>query len=145
MATDFWPQEEGYIVEGSPNMMCLASGAIAEFACVKLSATATGVVTVAASAAAGDSIGVALRSAADGQMLPVCFEGICKMIADATITLGQSVQSYGANTAAVVDSGGSEDHVGYGDTAGTKKLLGTALHASADQNDDEILVWVGRW
>ena len=144
MATDFWPQEEGYIVEGAPVMMCYAAAAVGENSCVKLSATTAGRVDVAASAAAGDSLGVALRATSGGQMIPVAFAGIVKMIGDATLALGAPIISAGSDTAKIVDSGQSTD-IMLGDDAGTQRILGTTLHESADQEDDEILVILGRW
>ena len=143
MATDFWPQEEGYIVEGSPVMMCYAAAAVGENSCVKLSATTAGRIDVAASAAAGDAIGVALRATSGGQMIPVAFAGIVKMIGDATLALGAPVISAGSDTSKVVDTGTSANIV-LGDD-GTQRVLGLTLHESADQQDDEILVLLGRW
>ena len=142
---DYWPQEEGYIVEGAPVMMCLAGGAIAEMATVKLSATAAGVVTVAASAAAGDSQGVALRAAASGAMVPVAFKGIVKMIVGGTLALGAPCISNGAtdpNTSEVCDTGTSADVI-LGDN-GTQRILGLTLQAGVTLAD-EILVLLGRW
>jgi len=139
---DFWPQEEGYIVEGAPVMMCVAGAAIEEMACVKLSATTAGQVTVITNAAWGDSMGVALRSAATGQRVPVAFEGVVKLIANATIALGEMVVNAAAKSCYVVDAPVSAD-VMKGDT-GSAYVLGTALQA-ATTHGDEILVLLGVW
>jgi len=143
MGTDYWPQEEGYIVEGSPVMMCRATAAIGEMSCVKLGTTAVGVVQVTASAAAGDSIGVALRAAtAANQMIPVAFGGIVKMIVGGTLGLQAPCISQGVDTAEVLDTGTSVDII-LGDN-GTQRILGTTLHAGVTLAD-EILVLLGRW
>ena len=140
--SDYWPQEEGYIVEGSPVMMCVASGAITEMACVKLASTTAGQVTVATNAIWGDSIGVALRSASSGQVLPVAFAGVVKLLADATLALGQQVCNQAAGVNKIIDTPTSVN-IKLGDN-GTAYVLGTALQAAAD-DEDEILVLLGRW
>jgi hypothetical protein len=139
---DYWPQEEGYIVEGAPVMMCYAAAAVGENSCVKLSATTAGRVDVAASAAAGDSLGVALRATSGGQYIPVAFGGIVKMIVGGTLALGAPCISFGSDTAKVVDTGTSAD-IMLGDN-GTQRVLGTTLHAGVTLTD-EILVLLGRW
>ena len=146
VGTDYWPQEEGYIVEGSPVMLCVSAGTIAEMACVKLSTTTAGCVTVAATAAAGDSLGVALRAVTiTGQMVPVAFKGAVKMLVGGTLALGVPVMSNGGtdpNTSEVINTVTSANIV-LGDT-GTSRILGLALHAGATLAD-EILVLLGRW
>jgi hypothetical protein len=123
-------------------MMCKAGGTIEEMACVYLSATASGCVTVATNAIWGDSIGVALRSATVGQAVPVAFDGIVKLIANATIALGQQVCNAAAKSCYVIDTPVSANCI-KGDT-GTGYILGTALQA-AITNGDEILVMLGVW
>lgn len=140
---DYWPQEEGYIVDGEPVIMCETAADVAEMACVKLSSTKAGAIVVEHSAAAGDSLGVALRAAAAaGDVIPVAFGGIVKMIVGGTFALGVPVISQGVDTAEVVDTGDSGD-IMLGDN-GTQRILGTALHAGVTLTD-EILVLLGRW
>ena len=139
---DYWPQEEGYIVEGAPVMMCYAAAAVGEMSCVKLSTTTAGRIEVAASAAAGDSIGVALRATSGGQMIPVAFGGIVKMITGGTLALGEPCISHGSDTAKVVDTGDSTA-IMLGDN-GSQRVLGLTLHAGVTLTD-EILVLLGRW
>ena len=142
MGTDYWPQEEGYIVEGNPVMMCKAGGAITEMAAVKLTTATSGFVNVLVNAAVGDSIGVALRSAASGQMVPVAFGGIVKMIVGGTLALGAPVITEGDGSSAVIDTGTSVD-IMIGDN-GTQRILGLTLQAGVTLAD-EILVLLGRW
>ena len=142
MANDYWPQEEGYVVEGDPVMMCYAAAAVGEMSCVKLSATAAGIVSVAASAGAGDSLGIALRATAGGQLIPVAFGGIVKLIANAAIGMGVLVQSLGTDTPNVTVTGAS-NVLQIGDQAGTR-VLGTSLQEALAGTDD-ILVCLGMW
>ena len=145
VAVDYWPQEEGYIVEGSPVMMCVSASTIGENSSVYLSASTAGQVTVAASIAWGDSIGVALRAVTvTGQMVPVAFAGIVKMIGNCTLALGDNVCSNGDDTAKVIDVPTSLNIMN-GSDVGTAYILGTALHAAVGDNlGDEILVLIGR-
>ena len=140
-AYDYWPQEEGYIVEGTPVMMCYAAAAVGEMSCVKLSATTAGRIDIAASAAAGDSIGVALRATAGGAMIPIAFGGIVKMLAGGTLVLGTPVISHGSDTAAIVDPNTSVN-VMVGDN-GTQRILGLTLH-ECETIADEVLILLGR-
>ena len=145
MATDYWPQEEGYIVEGSPVMMCQTAGTISEMACVEINTGAAGYVLVDHGSAAvngGDAIGVCLRACTvTGQMVPVAFGGIVKLLANSTIAVQQHVISNGTDDAkvirpAVAESIGSNDLYFNG---GSAWLLGMALQAGITHGD-EILV-----
>ena len=139
---DYWPQEEGYIVEGTPVAMCVAAAAISEMAAVKLSSTAVGSINVATNAAKGDSIGVALRAAtAAGDMIPVAFGGIVKMVVGGTLALQDCVLTEGLGNSDVIQTQNSTDLV-IADQAGYS-ILGMALHAGATIAD-EILVLLGR-
>jgi hypothetical protein len=139
--TDYWPQEEGYIVEGAPVIMCLSTSNITEMAAVRLTATTAGCVSVGVGAVWGDCIGVALRACSSGQMVPVAFKGVVKMLADATLALGQHVCNQATGGNKIID-GPAAGNVMLGDN-GTAYILGTALQASAD-DEDEILVLLGR-
>jgi len=144
MATDYWPQEEGYIVEGSPVMMCQTAGTITEMACVEINNTAAagGYVAVDHGSAIGDSVGVALRACTvTGEMVPVAFGGIVKMLADSTIGVQEHVMGNGSDDAKVV----RKQHLGSDDmyfNQGTAWVLGMALQAGITDGD-EILVLLG--
>ena len=139
MATDYWPQEEGYIVEGSPVMMCQTAGTIGEMSTVEINAGGAGYVLVDHGAAKGDTIGVALRACTvTGQMIPVAFGGVVKLLADSTIAVQQPVIGNGDDTAKVIRSA----HFGSDDlyfNEGTAWILGMALQAGITDGD-EILV-----
>ena len=139
--TDYWPQEEGYIVEGSPVMMCLSTTNITEMCCIRLTATTAGVVSVGVGAAWGDCIGVALRACTSGEMVPVAFNGVVKLLADATLALGQHVVNQATGGNKIIDPAASAScKMG---TNGSAYILGTALQAAAN-DEDEILVLLGR-
>jgi len=143
MAVDYWPQEEGYIVSGAPVMMCKTTGDVGEMSCVKLSATTAGQVSVIASAAAGDSIGVALRAGVvTGQYIPVAFKGVIKILTGATLALGLQVQSDGTDSSQMVDTGTSAN-IMLGED-GSQIVMGLTLQ-EATNDEDEILVLLGRW
>ena len=139
--TDYWPQEEGYIVEGATVMMCVTGGTITEMACVQISGTTAGQITVAHSAAYGDAVGVALRACSvTGQMIPVAFDGVVKMLADATLAAQQIVMAAGSDTSKVIDGPASNSLYLNG---GSAWVMGMALQAAAD-DEDQILVLLGR-
>ena len=139
---DYWPQEEGYIVEGSPVMMCVAGGTITENGCVKISATTAGQVTVTESATWGECIAVALRAGSTGEMVPVAFEGVVKMLSDATMALGLHVCSSGATGNKLIDGPATANVKLNGQ--GTAWLMGTLLQ-EATKPGDEVLLWIGRY
>ena len=137
MATDYWPDKEGYIFEGCTVLPCYASaGTIAEMACVKLVATNAGYISVDHSAAGADSIGVALRAAAQYDIIPVAFNGVVKMIAGCTIALGDAVIGSGTDSSIVYDCDTFDG------ACAASEHLGTALQAGGTTGD-EILVLLG--
>ena len=135
--SDYWPQEEGYIVEGSPVVMCLSTSVITEMAAVRLTATTAGCVSVGVGAAWGDCIGVALRACSSGQYVPVAFKGIVKMLADATLALGAHCCNQATGGNKIIDAPAAAN-IMLGDN-GTAYILGTTLQAAAD-DEDEILI-----
>lgn len=89
MTTDNWPDEEGYIVEGTVIGFAESGSAITEGRAVAFGTAASGKVVVTAASAIGDSFGVALKAAtASGQKIPVAVGGLMKMTSSATITVG---------------------------------------------------------
>lgn len=94
--TDYWPSEEGAIVEGGLVLNCYADGAISEGSCVTWGTSAANRLPVTATAAFGDGIGVALKAAsAAGDLVPVCVHGIVKLMVGETLTIGDAVVSTG--------------------------------------------------
>ena len=138
MVTDWYPDEEGSIVDGLICGFCYADGAIAEGNIVQWGTSASGRVAVASSAAVGDGIGVALKAASGvGSIIPVAFSGIVKMTVDETLSIGELVISesslyivgMGASTTLTINSA-------------TQKILGCVMQASTDETD-ELLVLLG--
>jgi predicted RecA/RadA family phage recombinase len=134
MATDYWPDEEGYIYEGCMVLPCKAAAVITEGYLVLLSATAAGVITVTQSAGAvGDTVAVALRAANTGDFIPCAFSGVVKLVAGCTIALHDAV--IGGTTAGKVVVNCST----FDGAAASYRLLGMALQAGGTTGD-EILV-----
>jgi hypothetical protein len=141
MATDYWPDEEGYIVEGLTIGFCYADAAIGEMDAVQVTGTTAGRVRVATSAATGDSQGVALKAAgAAGAYIPVAFTGVVKMTAACSISVGDLVAGAITGDSVIEFDDESDNLTGLG---GSAWLLGMALQAAATTGD-EILVLLGR-
>ena len=145
--TDLYPDEEGYISDGSVIGFCKAGGTITLHQGVFIGATAvSGAVSVIAGSADGDSIAVALKAAATNDMIPVCFHGIVKMIVGDTCTAGDIVM--GSATAdevlpLVALTSDQVDLLRGVSATGTYIRLGLLLQAGAAA-DDEALVFIGR-
>ena len=141
MVTDKWPDEEGYIVEGTVIGFATLGGTVLEGEPVKFGTAATGQVVVTTPAAVGDSFGVALKYGVSGDIIPVAVGGVMKFVATGTFNVGEYVMG---GTSAWVQIGGA--------TANTTKLqiftaagsagsyvLGLALQ-TAGASGDEVLV-----
>jgi len=138
MATDWYPDEEGSVVDGLICGFCYADGAIELGNSVKWGTSASGRVAVIVSAAAGDGIGIALKAASGaGSYIPVAFSGIVKLTVDETLAIGDlvinqdsvSIVGIGASTTLTINSA-------------TQKILGCIMQASTDESD-ELLVLLG--
>jgi hypothetical protein len=135
---DYYPDEEGSIVDGLICGFCYADGALNEGCLVKWGTSASGRVAVAESAAVGDAIGVALKAASGaGSYVPVAFSGIVKLTTNETLAIGE-----------LIISGTSVNVVGVGASttitinSATQKILGCLMQAGAS-DDDELLVLLG--
>lgn len=138
VTVDWYPDEEGSIVDGLICGFCYADGAIAEGNIVKWGTSASGRVAVIVSAAIGDGIGVALKAASGaGAYVPVAFSGIVKMLVNETLAIGDLVISN--NTVTIVGVGASNTLC---INSATQKILGCLMQAAAD-DEDEVLVLLG--
>jgi hypothetical protein len=146
--TDLYPDEEGYISDGSVIAFCKAAGTIALHSGVTLGATAvSGAVSVVAGTADGDSVAVALKAASTNDYIPVCFYGVVKMVAGDTIDEGDVVKNDASATYVLPIDTLTHDQFTLwrgvvGATTGTAWRLGTAIQAGASSGD-ELLVLVG--
>lgn len=147
MATDRWPTEEGYIVEGLCIGFCYAdSASIAEGRGVKQGTSASSRVAVTVPAAVGDSIGVALKTpAAIGDMIPVAFMGVVKMVSTGTFNIGEYVMGGAAGRARIGDAAANTANLQINKAAGSagSHILGLALQ-SATTEGDEVLILLGK-
>ncbi|MEM2917795.1 MAG: DUF2190 family protein [Candidatus Bathyarchaeia archaeon] len=135
--TDKWPNEEGFVSEGEIVSLFKATANIAKGTLVQL----TGDLEVQPATANSDPIGVALKDASNGDIVPICLHGVCKVKAGAAITRGKAVKS-DANARAIeltdqnVNEGGTNTYTIY-----YARKVGIALQ-SATAADDWILVFV---
>ena len=144
--TDLYPEEEGYISDGTVIGFCKAAGSIALHSGVFLGATAvSGAVSVVAGSADGDSIAVALKAADTNDFIPVCFHGIVKMVIGDTMTAGDIVKN-DASATYVLPLVYTVDDIlklrGLNGT-GTVIRLGLLMQDGA-ASGDEALVFIGR-
>jgi len=139
VAVDYWPDEEGSIVDGLICGFCYADAAIAEGNIVKWGTSAAGRVAVTPSAAVGDGIGVALKAASGaGAYVPVAFSGIVKMTTAETLAIGELVIC--SNSIAIVGMG---DSTTITINSATQKILGCTMQAGLSDDGDELLVLLG--
>ena len=136
--TDYYPDEEGSIVDGFICGFCYADAAVGEGQIVKWGTSASGRVAVTSGAAVGDGIGVALKAASGaGVYIPVAFSGIVKMTTAETLAIGELVIS--ASSLAIVGIGGSNTLT---INSATQKILGCTMQACVAPAD-ELLVLLG--
>jgi hypothetical protein len=139
MAIDYYPDEEGSIVDGFICGFCYADAACNANEIVTWGTSASGRVAVTPSAAVGDGIVVALKAAAGaGSIIPVAFSGIVKLTALETLAIGEFVTS--ASSVGVFS-----ERVSASITMnnGTHCLLGCTMQAGADDDGDELLILLG--
>jgi predicted RecA/RadA family phage recombinase len=146
MATDWWPSQEGRIVEGL-TINCIAEGAITEGHAVKWGTSTSGQITVAVAVALGDGFGVALKAAgAAGDAVPVMILGIFKCTIDngnVFGTQGEFVMNSGGGGITDTDGAGTytaESCVKFG---GSSYVLGMLLQ-TATADADEVAVLIGK-
>jgi len=137
MSTDKWPDEEGFISEGEIVSLFKATATISKGTFVQL----TGDLEVQPAVSTSDPVGVALKDAENGDMVPVCLHGVCKVKAGGAITLGKAVKSDDSARAVelsdqAVDEGGTSTYTIY-----YARKAGIALQAASGV-DDWILVFV---
>lgn len=136
--TDYYPDEEGSIVDGFICGFAYADGALNEGCIVKWGTSAAGRVAVAESAAVGDGIGVALKAASGaGSIIPVAFSGIVKMTVGETLSIGELILSLDSTSIAGI---GASNTLTINSV--TQKILGCVMQAAAAPAD-ELLVLLG--
>jgi len=151
--TDYWPDKDGLIADGFTIGFCYADDTtITANYTVKVGTTGASKIPVAASTAIGDGIGVALKTpVAVGDMIPVCFYGLVKMVnaatggsdpAALTPTIGKYVMNSGL-TGVFVGQGISTNTSTYKVFSGASYVLGLCLCTVA-ATSDEFPVLVGK-
>jgi len=150
MATDWYPSEEGAIFEDAAYILpCRPDGEILEMSSVKLGTSVSGRISVIASAAMGDGVGIALRASTAAnapERIPVLFYGAVKWTQDngsTNTTSGQFVMNSITTTFTVtgaINSLNMENLVLFG---GSSYIMGMALQTTT-ADADEILILVGK-
>lgn len=143
MAIDYWPEQDGIIVKGMICSFCRADAAIPAGRIVAWGAgSGVSIVSVKSSAAIGDGCGVALKAAgAAGDIIPVVFSGIIKLVTDETLSIGNLVTNLSSLYIAGV--GASNTLAINSDAAATGTILGCVMQAGAADDGDEVLVMLG--
>ncbi len=135
--TDLWDTQEGVIVKGLIAGFCYADAAIGEGDFVKLGTSAANRLPVAVTAAVGDSIGIAMKAAdAAGDIIPVAFSGIVKVMAGETLVIQDIVIGFGA-TANVASVGASTT---LKLNSATQWIVGISLQAAAAPGDELLIL-----
>lgn len=148
--TDLYPSEEGHISDGLVigfAKIYAGSADVELHEAVNIGTTAvSGWVSVGAAAADGDAIGIAMKAGSAGDVIPVCFYGVVKLVAGTAITAGQVLRNDALGTY-ILDladlSTGNVESIFVGDNGtGTAFRLGMALQPGA-ASGDEFLCLVG--
>lgn len=142
MATDFWPDEEGLIVQGLDIGFFTASGIVTEGKPVKLGTGAAGLIKCQNGAAVGDAFGIALKSASTGAMVPVAITGVIKVLVDGNTPSSIVTGDFLMNSALVVIDP-TITSATLKVFEGSSYVLGVALQPSTAASD-EILILLGK-
>lgn len=142
---DKWPDEEGMIVEGIVIGFCEAGATLTANTGVDFGTAATNKIVVTACSAIGDSVGVALKAASSGEMVPVAFTGVVKMTSTGTFNVGELVMGGAAGKArignAAANTTAAQLFAAAGATTGSH-ILGKALQTATTEGD-EVLILLG--
>lgn len=149
---DMWDTQEGYICQGTDIGFCTLGTAVVAGECVKFGTSAANQIVVSLWTDDADSVGVTMKGGVTGDVIPVVFYGVVKMVAHEVITVGQCVESsgtagttitYGNVAPMMINTGGTSDiYLCVANATGTRHILGLALQ-DADTDGDEILVLIG--
>jgi len=148
--TDYWPQEEGAVFDAEAYILpCYPEGGITELSSVKPGASTTaGRIDVVVSAALGDGIGVALKTASSGGVpsrIPILFYGAMKVTfgqSGTAVTMGAFVMNC-ITTAFITTDAGTFYYDDLKVFGGSSYVMGMTLQACA-AGTDEGLILVGK-
>lgn len=143
--TDYWPHNEGVVVDGFSIAMGRAQAAIEAFETVHMHTTAVNyAIQVAPASAAGDGYAVALKAAEADDIIPIMYLGIVKMQAATAMNEDDYVSNAAGGTQVqVIATMTAGELVAYRalNYTGTAFRLGKTLNGAT--TDDDILVLVG--
>lgn len=143
---DLYPDEEGYISNGTIIGYCKAADSIALHEGVSIGVTSvSGAVSVLAGAADGDCLAVALKAADTGDFIPVCFHGLVKMVIGDTCTAGDIVKNDASATYVIPIVQTVDTILKFRGLNGTGTIIRLGLLMQpGDASGDEALVFIGR-
>jgi len=144
MATDWYPSQEGRIVDGV-TLNCIAETAVAEGDCVKFGTSTSGQITVVPATAHGDAFGIAIRAAGVGIPVPVLVYGLYKCTVStvaAAVEQGHACMNYTNAYISDVDDLAVVEAVSIA-FSGACIILGMIMQTST-ASGDEVLVLVGK-
>ena len=143
--TDFYPQEEGAIFDADSYIIpCYPDGAVSEMSAVKLGTTVAGRVSVAAAAAIGDGVGIALRAATGAGVpsrIPVLFYGLAKVVFTPVVAMGETAMNLAAPT--TFGAGGDNTIELFAKLVvggGSSYIMGTVMQATGGAADEALLL-----
>lgn len=143
--TDLYPDEEGYISDGTIVGFCKAAGSITLHGAVALGSTGVSSYISVVAAGVATGVGIALKAADTNDYIPVAFKGIVKQTVGAgTFSVGAPVVASGT-TAGVVEKllVGFTTAMEYTNVipGGTTNLyrLGFALQAGTTAGDEALI------
>lgn len=92
MSTDWYPDEEGVLVDGLSLGWCIASSTITALGAVKLDTATAGNIVVTA-AADFEGIGIAMRGGSSSDYIPILLYGVVKQMLGNACLVGNAVGS----------------------------------------------------
>lgn len=147
--TDYYSQEEGAVFDSNSYIIpCRPDGAVSEMSSVKMGTTVAGRISVAASTATGDGIGIALKAASGAgapSRIPVLFYGIAKVTSSAIANYYLIAGSFAMNNTTTTFMAHSA--IAYTVTVaggGASYVMGLCLQGVSGGTGDEVLLLVGK-
>lgn len=148
--TDLYPDEEGYISDGTIVGFCKAAGSITLHGAVQLGTTGVSSYISVVAAGVGKGYGIALKAADTNDYIPVAFKGIVKQTVGAgTFSVGKPVIASGTTVGVVevqpaLNGTTMLEYVNLGNGATTTLYrLGYALQPGTTAGDEVLIMLSG--
>lgn len=148
--TDLYPDEEGYISDGTIVGFCKAAGSITLHGAVALGSTGVSSYISVVASGVGTGVGIALKAADTNDYIPVAFRGVVKQtVGAATFSVGKPVRASGT-TVGVVEATAALNgttmleyvNLGNGGTTNMYRL-GFAMQPGTTAGDEVLIMLSG--